>query len=121
MEKYSAVVWLGAPEEHDYPAALSYLTLLYDPVKAGSLVAMLRKARLMRYKAKDILRASGLPALGTTNAHVGHNLKKIGEGRPLSPILLLRGSDRLIIADGYHRACSVYLLDEDAELPCHIV
>jgi hypothetical protein len=44
---------------------------------------------------------------------VQHNFKKIREGKPLSPILLVRTERGLLIADGYHRACSVYLLDED--------
>jgi len=28
---------------------------------------------------------------------------------------------RVIVADGYHRLCSVYGLDEEAPIPCKIV
>jgi hypothetical protein len=49
--------------------------------------------------------------------------KKIKEGAPLSPLLLVRDGQngRLVIADGYHRLCAVYSVDEDAWIPCKIV
>ena len=30
MSKNIKIQWLSAPEEHDYPAAESYLSLIYD-------------------------------------------------------------------------------------------
>jgi len=38
-------------------------------------------------------------------------------------LLLVRDtrSSKLIIADGYHRLCAVYMCDEDAVIPCKIV
>jgi hypothetical protein len=38
-------------------------------------------------------------------------------------LLLVRDTERskLVIADGYHRLCSVYQFDEDAWIPCKIV
>ena len=41
----------------------------------------------------------------------------------LSPLLLVRDPShgKLIIADGYHRMCAVYLFDEDTPVPCKIV
>ena len=39
----------------------------------------------------------------------------------LSPILLVRSENKLIIADGYHRLCAIYYLSEDLEVPCRIV
>jgi hypothetical protein len=41
----------------------------------------------------------------------------------LSPLLLVRDprTSRVIIADGYHRLCAVYALDEDAVIPCKII
>lgn len=35
MSKKSEKKWLSEPEEHDYPAAESYLTLLYDEKTAA--------------------------------------------------------------------------------------
>lgn len=79
MSKKSKNKWLSEPEKHDYPAAQSYLTLLYD--------------------------------------------EKIAAGKKLSPLLLVRDPShgKLIIADGYHRMCAVYLFDEDPPVPCKIV
>lgn|ERR1035437_640188 len=115
--------WLELPEEHDYPAAGDYLTLFYDKVIAGDFVYMLRKAEMSAFKAKDIFRASQLPLLGVSNSHVEKNTKKIHAGKSLSPLLLVRDKTtmKLIIADGYHRMCSIYGIDEDAVIPCKIV
>jgi hypothetical protein len=121
--KQNAYQWLKQPEEQDYPAAQSYLSLLYEQRTAAACVNKLKRARMMEFKAKDIFRASGLPLLGTTNIHVQKDLKRIQSGRALSPLLLVRDSanGKVIIADGYHRLCAVYSYDEDAVIPCRIV
>jgi hypothetical protein len=121
--KHSAYKWLKQPEEQDYPAAQSYLSLLYDERTAAACVNKLKRARMTEFKAKDIFRASGLPLLGTTNIHVQKDLKRIQSARALSPLLLVRDSanGKVIIADGYHRLCAVYSYDEDAVIPCKIV
>ena len=122
MGKSVEIKWLSEPEEHDYPAAESYLSLLYDEGAARSHVDKLKRAPVSTYKAKDIFRASGLSLLGVSNGHVEKDQRKIRSGQALSPLLLLRDSprDRLIIADGYHRLCAVYSFDEDAVIPCKI-
>jgi hypothetical protein len=114
---------LKQPEDQDYPAAQSYLSLLYDKRTAAACVNKLKRARMTEFKAKDIFRASGLPLLGTTNTHVQKDLKRIQSGRALSPLLLVRDSanGKVIIADGYHRLCAVYSYDEDAVIPCKTV
>ncbi len=113
--------WLGHPEHHDYPAAQSYLSLLFSRSVARSLACRLRGAPMRSFKAKDIFRASGLALLGVSNSHVEKNRAKIRDGKPLSPILLVRVGARVIVADGYHRLCAVYGYDEDADIPCKIV
>jgi hypothetical protein len=117
------IQWLEAPEPHNYPAALSYLRLLHDDRTAAGMVRRLRNARMSVFKAKDIFRASGLSLLGVSNSHVDRDRRKIRDGRRLSPLLLVRdkANARVIIADGYHRLCAVYSLDEDALVPCKIV
>ncbi len=113
--------WKDEPDDHDFPAAASYLSLLMDPTSAAALVESLRQAdRLFHYKAKDILRASGLELLPPDNKHVSADLEKINQGRRLSPVLLIRG-EPLVVADGYHRVCASYHLDENADIPCRIV
>jgi hypothetical protein len=113
--------WLPEPEDHNYPAALSYLALLFPASRAAEMVEKLKAAEVSMFKAKDVFRASGLSLLGVSNSHVDKDRRKIASGKKLSPILLVRGDGRLIIADGYHRMCAVYSIDEDALIPCKIV
>ena len=123
MSKQSKNKWLTKPEKHDYPAAESYLTLVYDEKTAAKYAKALAKAPMTSFKAKDIFRASQLPLLGITNSHVRKNQKKLAAGKKLSPLLLVRDPShgKLVIADGYHRMCAVYLFDEDTSVPCKIV
>jgi disulfide oxidoreductase YuzD len=117
------LTWLPKPEAHDYPAAASYLALLVDEKLAARLARKLKRAPMTSFKAKDIFRASALSLLGVSNSHVRKNLLKIDAGEALSPLLLVRDTDngKVVVADGYHRLCSVYALDEDAVIPCKIV
>jgi len=123
MGKKKAIQWFEESEDHDYPAAASYLSLLFGEAEVKDIVKRLRKAPMTSFKAKDIFRASLLSLLGVSNFHVRRNLRKIEEGESMSPLLLVRSGDgsKVIIADGYHRMCSVYVLDEDASIPCKIV
>ena len=114
--------WLEQPEEHDYPAASSYLNLIYDTNKVDGIVEKLKESPIIMFKAKDIFRASGLSLLGVSNYHVKKNLKKIKKGYSISPILLVRDSSngKVIIADGFHRLSAVELYQEDLDIPCKI-
>ena len=118
----ASVGWLEQPEPHDYPAAASFLGLLFKPKTVARYVAQLKAARVTHFKAKDIFRASGLSLLGVSNSHVETDRRKILAGRKLSPLLLVRDEarGRVIIADGYHRLCAVYYFDENALIPCKI-
>jgi hypothetical protein len=113
--------WKDEPEAEDYPAAQSYLSLLVGATTAAKLVKALRKHEgLTHFAAKDILRASGLPLLGPEDSEVASDLEKVKFGTKLSPVLLIQGSP-LWVADGYHRVCASYHLNEKTELPCRIV
>ncbi|WP_126651584.1 hypothetical protein [Chryseobacterium aureum] len=114
-------IWMKEPEDHDFPAALDYLELLFVPDEAQKMVEKLKAAPTITKKSKDILRASKLALLPETNIHVKENLKKVEKNKKLSPILLVRGRQELIIADGYHRLCCSYYLTEDLEVPCRLV
>jgi hypothetical protein len=122
-KKNLKIQWLDAPAKHDYPAAASYLGLLFDAATTTRCIKKLRRAEPCEFKARDLLRASGLSRLGISNSHVERDREKVIQGIPLSPILLVRDARnaRLIIADGYHRVCAVYSFDEDALVPCRIV
>jgi len=111
--------WLSEPEPHDFPAALDYLELAFSPKQAAQLVDALKHAPTIVKKAKDVLRASGLPLLDQSNPHVKEDVRKVKRGKKLSPVLLVEDG-RLIIADGYHRVCAIYALSEDLEIPCRL-
>lgn len=117
------IKWLSDVEEHDYAAAQLYLLLLYRASRVRKIILGLRSARMTRFKAKDIFRASSLPLLGISNFHVEKDQRKLRAGKGISPLLLVRDekTGKLIIADGYHRLCAVYSFDEDAWVECKIV
>lgn len=113
--------WKDEPEAQDFPAAQSYLTLLVGLDSATKLRKALKKEQcLSHFAAKDILRAAGLTLLAADDPEVAADLEKVKFGTKLSPVLLVQG-EPLWIADGYHRVCSSYYLNEKALVPCRIV
>ena len=113
--------WKEEPDDKDFPAAESYLSLLVGPEVAARLVKALRKQdKPVYFAAKDLLRASHLALLGSDDFEVAADLQKVKLGTRLSPVLLIQG-DPLWIADGYHRICCSYHLDEKTQVPCRIV
>ncbi len=117
--------WKVDPDEHDFPAAHDFLTLVAPEAAAALLVDALKRAEKVDRKAKDLLRASRLALLPRNNVHVRGDLAKVAAGDKLSPVLLVRGRATedlpLVIADGYHRICASWYLDENADIPCRIV
>jgi hypothetical protein len=117
--------WQLDPDVHDFPAAATYLSLICEPSLAAKIVKLLKSASTSTYEAKDLLRASRLPLLEEDNKHVASDLAKVAAGEKLSPILLVRGrfskNHDLVIADGYHRVCASYWLNENSDIPCRLV
>jgi hypothetical protein len=117
--------WQEEPEDHDFPAAADYLSLVAPQSEVDRVVALLRSAETIHRKAKDLLRASRLSLLPADNVHVRKDLAKVAEGKLLSPVLLVRGrGDKgmpLTVADGYHRICASHHIDENADVPCRLV
>jgi hypothetical protein len=112
--------WKDEPEAQDFPAAESYLSLLIGHAAAAKLAKALRKEQtLQHYAAKDILRAAGLPLLAEDDSEVAADLNKVKAGKKLSPVLLIQG-DPLWVADGYHRVCASYHLEEKTLVPCRM-
>jgi hypothetical protein len=118
-------IWKNSPEAHDYPAAQDYLSLVLEEALARKIVAALRRAPTVHYKAKDLLRASQLPLLARENSHVVGDLKKLKKGKAMSPVLLVRGNAAtgtpITVADGYHRICASWYKDENIPIACRIV
>ena len=121
--KAKEIKWLPDVDKHDYPAAESYLQLIYADDKVAAMVAKLRKAAVVQFRATDIFIASQLPLLGVGNSHVKEDRKKVRKGISLSPLLLVRdeSNGKVVIADGYHRLCAIYDFDEDALIYCKII
>ena len=122
-DKLKEINWLSEVEEHDYPAAESYLTILFSEARVAEMMARFRRTAIVRFKAKDIFRASQLSLLGVSNSHVDKDRDKILKGKSLSPLLLVRDeqNSKVIIADGYHRLCAIYAFNEDAFIQCKII
>lgn len=123
MDNRPPIKWQDTPQEHDYPAAESFLSLVIGRQAAKSAVKELKSATISMFAAKDIFRASRLSLLGVGNGHVDRDRAKIIQQEKISPLLLYvdKRSGILVIADGYHRLCAVYTFDEDAMIPCKIV
>ena len=117
--------WKDEPEKHDFQAASDYLSLLVPEDVSARLVESLKTAETMHRKAKDLLRASSLPLLTADDVEVAKDLTRARKGALLSPVLLVRGDAAtgraLIVADGYHRICASYHLNEDEDIPCRII
>ena len=45
------IKWLTEPEDHDYPAAASYLSLLCEPTEVRRIISALKAAPIERHQA----------------------------------------------------------------------
>lgn len=118
-------IWKPDPDEHDYPAARSFLSLLTTADGARRMAKDLRDAPIELHPAKDVLRSAELPLLPADDPSVVRDLGKVKAGDKLSPVLVVRGDMgtgvRAIIADGYHRICASYHLSENEQIPCRLI
>src|SRR2546421_11322291 len=82
--------WKDEPDDHDYPAAGAYLSLLMPPARAK--------------------RAIRLPRRPSDHFYVALDLHKVKAGEPPSPVLVVRGElasgGPRPSAGGYHRICA---------------
>jgi hypothetical protein len=119
------VVWSKRLPAQDYAGASRYLDLICAPSRVKRIVAASRRAKPQMFAAKDLLRASALPLLSQDDLRVEADLKRIRKGKPLAPVLLVRGDAAsdvpLTIADGYHRVCAICYFDESEPVPCFLV
>jgi hypothetical protein len=119
------MVWKKTPTSDDYNGTLNFLSLIFPSSKCDEILQGLRAEASINRSAKDLLRAANLPLLPGDEPHVEEDLKKFHKGKPLAPVLLVRGDLArgvpLIIADGYHRICAACHYDESAPIPCRMV
>jgi disulfide oxidoreductase YuzD len=106
-----------------YPAADSYLNLVYGETTVKKIVEELRSVPLRKFKIKGIFK--GICAIVVRNQQLScrERPKTIKEKIQLFPILLVGDEHigKVIIADGYRRLCAVYPFDEDENIPCKFV
>lgn len=121
--KSDDIRWLDDVVDADYTAAESYLSILYHAERLAKVLARLKTAAVVEFKAVDLFRASRLPALDPSEPNVKKERKKILKGERLSPLLLLRDEQngKVEIADGYHRLCAINDYDPEAAIRCKIV
>lgn len=114
--------WLPKQQAEDAAHAANYLALVFPAAVAKKLSARLRRAKVETQLAKDIVRAARITPLPATNAKVAHDLAKIAKGKPIPPILLVRGDATrdlpLIVADGMHRLSAAWHAQESAPVAC---
>ena len=70
------IKWLNEPEEHDYPAALSYLRLLYEDNLANAYVEKLRQAPDITIQGKRYLSRLGIVLAGNQQFARGKRSKE---------------------------------------------
>ena len=114
------VKWHNKLKPEHIDAAIEYLSLF---IKSDELNRIRKKIvknedHLVHYKAKDILRASGLTPLPGSDSEVASHLMKIHEDLPLHPVILVSVDEKLYVADGFHRICACYSLGDDTEVSC---
>jgi hypothetical protein len=119
------IKWKSGAKAKDYEGVRDFLTLLCSEGEADKLIADLMKAVPIERAGKDLLRAAALPLLSEDDPHVTKDLKDIRKGKSLPPVLIVRGelkkSRYLVIADGYHRVCASYIVDESSPISCRLV
>ena len=98
----------------------AYLSLKLDEKQATAAVGRLRKAKVTRRRANDILRACSLDALPLDDPGVRRDLLNAVSGKRLSPVLVVSTGDGGDIADGYHRVSLAYHLDPFGDVPLRI-
>lgn len=74
------VKWLDEPQDHDYPAAACYLSLIAGPTAVSRAVNALHESPTVTFTAKDLLRAAGLPLLPADDPDVAKELDRVRAG-----------------------------------------
>ena len=118
------IEWAADPGDDNAKDAMNFLGLYKTKKNAARIVDDLINAPLVTFKAKDILRSAGLPALPKDNAHVQLALQLIANGQILNSVYLLRGKLTkgipVVIVDGYHRISAAWWTDPSSEVDAHI-
>ncbi|KAF3996126.1 hypothetical protein [Glaciimonas immobilis] len=123
MKNIPKIKWLSAPAKSDFTSAETFLQLLYKPKNCRHLAKKLKRAKMSKFAAKDILRASATPISEVQAFDWVKQKKEIAQHKPLSPILIVRqkNGQPLLIVDGFHRLCALFAADQEVNVRCKIV
>lgn len=123
-DKLPDIQWKDQPDEANFRAAATFLSLFMTGQLVSQCVSALRTVGTRQYNPHDLLRASRLKPAKSGDLVYQNELAKVEAGEPWSPVLLVATYPRLIIADGYHRTSVAYDLDEQTVwariVPCHM-
>ena len=110
------ILWRDELKDAHIDDAVEYVSLFFQQDQLEGIAKKLKRHEkdLSSFKAKDLFRASGDIPLPETDIEVAGHLKKIREGTPLNPVILITLNDKLYIADGFHRICACYIVSSDA-------
>ena len=115
------VKWATVLDMNQVGDAKRFLRMTSSGKMADQLVNQMVTGQPRNFKAKDILRASGLQLLPPTDPHVAESLQKIANGVALQPVYAVKGDITtgrpLVVADGYHRTCAVFHTDPSTDIP----
>ena len=116
------IAWLDDAPGKDYDSASHFLELVDNREHIDQLIARLRTAPVVEYKAIDLLRAAQLVVPKQDDLPTREQLAQIRNGEPLAPVLLVRveALNKVIVADGFHRICAAYRTDPDVKVHCKL-
>ena len=117
-----SITWLDDANPSDYEAAAHYLALVDAQKNIDKTMTDLKAGAIVEYKATDLLRAAQLTVPKADDRPTREQIKKIGRGEPVSPVLIVRvpALKKVIVADGFHRICAAYRIDPDVMLHCKL-
>jgi hypothetical protein len=81
------IKWLDEPQKHNYPGAVSHLSLTMSEEDTKSVVGNMKSAGISEFAAKDITRSPELSLFGISNTHIRRDIGQIVIGKKLSPLL----------------------------------
>ena len=121
--KLPKIVWRKDAAEKNIHNAEEYMRLTFSKSDVEEAVKKFNehKDHIEFFKAKDILRSSELELLPASDEEVKEKLERMKKGEEIHPVLLVRDKHKLYIADGYHRVCAAYHLDEAEDVACVLV
>jgi hypothetical protein len=112
------ILWLDEVKDHDFTAALNYLSLLLDEDRASAAVHDLKRGKVVKRRANDVLRACRREPLSERDPGVVREAGKVTARRKLAPLLVVSFEDvGADIVDGYHRLSLAYSRDPFEAVP----